>query len=86
MKLSKYIWEYNEKYNEEPEVEWSVLKRSYACNGGSKLYRWWLKKIIINFPNHSNFLNKISELISKCPHEAKYTLCNWATNWTTWEK
>ena len=35
-RLFEYIWKYKEKYDEESEVKWSVLKRTTARKKNSK--------------------------------------------------
>ena len=45
------------KYGKEPEFEWSIFKRTYARNDGSKLCKLCWGELYYKFFNPRNFLN-----------------------------
>ena len=77
--LFKYIWEIRDKYVEEPNLKWSIVKRVPSYSNIMKRGRLCLQEKfeIIKYPRPHELLNKRSELVSKCHHANKYLLCNY---------
>ena len=74
--LSKHIWKLKEE-GREYEVKWSIMGHAKPYDNVSKRCNLCIleKFYIICKPKLAS-LNKRTELISKCRHEAKYMLAN----------
>ena len=74
--LSKHIWELQDK-GINFKVKWSVAAYASTYRCGSRRYDLCLtEKYVIARANHTNLLNKRTELISKCRHKNNYILKN----------
>ena len=60
-----------------PSIEWKIVRKVF-CDAKSNYCLLCLKEkyFIVNYPHKDIFLNKWSELISKCKHENKNMLAN----------
>ena len=74
--LSKYVWDCKDKIKQVPEISWKIVKSAPAYTNTSKRCALCLeeKMAIITYPDKEKFLNKRSELISKCRQENKFLL------------
>ena len=72
--LSTYVWKLKKK-GLEPEVSWSIHKKAHTFSSGSKKCDLCLtEKMAILFANPIESLNTRDEIMSKCRHQAKFTL------------
>ena len=74
--LSKYLWKLKEE-NIDYNLQWSI--KGYASlykRGTRKCYLCLTGKIIIARSGPKKYLNKRSELVSKCSHRNKFLLSN----------
>jgi hypothetical protein len=73
--LSTYIWKLKDK-NIGYTIKWNILKKSKAYSPTSQKCHLCLdeKLFILKNSNNPSFLNKRSELFSKCRHRLKHTL------------
>ena len=71
-KLSKYLWELRDE-GLEGEVRWEIAKRTapYKC-GTRRCDLCITEKMMIATADPTNLLNKRSELVSTCRHQAKF--------------
>ena len=80
--LSNYIWEIKEKHQENPSLQWSIVKR--VPTNSNITIKWFLclheKLEIVNYKHLEELLNNGSELVSKCRHANKYSLNNYKAN------
>ena len=72
--LSKYTSEMKDKNNIAPNLMQRIVnsKRCMLC-----LHE---KYEILNYPDHEELLDKMSELVSKCQHFSKFLLSNYKSN------
>jgi hypothetical protein len=78
--LSKHIWQLKDQ-NIDHHIEWRIVKRARAFNNKSKRCNLCLtEKLYIIYHTEKASLNKRSELMSTCRHQAKYLLHNSSTN------
>ena len=77
--LSKYIWELKDN-GQTHSIKWSILKGTKGYNTISKSCNLCLteKLLISTHRDKKKLLNKRTEFISKCRHENKYLLKNYA--------
>ena len=78
----KYVLELKEKHNITPALKWYIIKSlpPYSNNAKSCMVCLHEKFEISTYPNQQDLVNKESELVSKCGHVNKYTLCNYKAN------
>ena len=71
--LSKYIWEIKEKYQENPSLKWSIVKKVPVYYNITKKFLLCLheKQEIVNYPHPKKLFNKRSGLVCKCRHANK---------------
>ena len=68
--LSKYMWSCLDRFNQQPELQWSILHRTNAPTSARKichlcnLERWEIALA----DDRRNLLNKRSEVSGGCPH------------------
>ena len=75
--LANKVWELKE--SDTPySIQWSIIERANPYSNVSKSCNLCVteKLHISNNAGHHASLNKRSELISKCRHQNKFTLCN----------
>ena len=77
--LSKYTSEMKDKNNIAPNLMQRIVK---SVPGYSKRCMLCLheKYEILNYPDHEELLDKMSELVSKCQHFSKFLLSNYKSN------
>ena len=77
--LSKYIWEMKDI---SPNLMWFIVKSVPDYSNISRRCMLCLheKYEILNYPDQVEFLNKRSELVSKCRHVNKFFLSNYKSN------
>ena len=80
--LSKKVWELKNA-NKDYKVTWKIVDRAYTYTAGAKscdlcsaekMHIALGRRGFIQLPKGCNLLNKRSELMSKCRHQAKFTL------------
>ena len=75
-KLSKYIWDLNDK-NKQYEIAWSIVKKCSPYRPSSKRCDLCLtEKLVIIQAKDDDILNKRSEIANKCRHSNKFSLSN----------
>ena len=75
--LSKCVWKIKES-GHQYSINWSIIAHAAAYSNVTKRCNLCLtEKMFIISTNKSGFLNKRSELISKCRHENKYILMSY---------
>ena len=74
--LSSIVW-YNNK-NPEPEVKWSIVKKTQRYQPGGKACDLCLteKLLILKSGKDSNNINKRNEIVNLCVHRNKFKLAN----------
>ena len=80
--LSKHIWNLKDE-NKEAVVEWEILQKAVPYKCGSRQCDVCLsEKLQIVLADQQNLLNKRSELVSTCRHQAKfrYSSSQWEKN------
>ena len=79
--LSKYIWKLK-KANIDFETKWKILRKTKGYNSTSKSCNLCLteKLLICEFKDKKNLLNERSEIVSKCRHQNKFLLMNYAND------
>ena len=77
--LSKHIWKLKDN-NQAPEITWSIKTSAPAYTNITNRCMLCLqeKMAIITFPDEDSLLIRRSDLISKCRHENKFILRNYA--------
>ena len=77
--LTDYVWRMKDQNNEMPQIKWSIEKSAPAYSNINRRCILCLeeKLCIIKHPDQKNLLNKRSELVNKCPHQAKFLLKNY---------
>lgn len=76
--LSKYVWQLKRRH-EEFNIDWVICTRAQAYRNGTKRCNLCLtEKLCLINADRSTTLNKRSELASKCRHENKFYLSNFA--------
>ena len=74
--LSKYIWEIKNQ-NKQYEVAWSIMSKGIPYRSGSdSCDLCTTEKLFIATESRNNLINKKSEIVSCCPHRAKFLLYN----------
>ena len=77
-RLSRHIWRLKDE-NKPYSIRWSVVRRAAPYSNISKRCNLCLaEKLEIAWADKTRSLNKRSELVSKCRHENKFYLCNFA--------
>ena len=77
-RLSRHIWRLKDE-NKPYSIRWSVVRRAAPYSNISKRCNLCLaEKLEIARADKTRSLNKRSELVSKCRHENKFYLCNFA--------
>ena len=76
--LSKHVW-WLKRAGKSYDIKWKLLQRARSYSNCSKRCNLCLaEKLAILDANRATLLNKRSELISKCRHENKFYLSNFA--------
>ena len=81
--LSRYVWENH--LNPNPEIKWKIINQSKPYQPGNKYCHLCLseKYHILEGSSNPIYLNKRSEIPSRCPHWRKYTLARVTPTKTT---
>ena len=70
--LSKYVWTLKE-LGIEPKIKWEIIRKAARYKCGSRRCDLCLtEKMVIASANPHTTLNKRSELVSTCRHQAKF--------------
>ena len=74
--LAQYIWE--KQLNPNPSIDWSVIKKCTPYVPGQKTCDLCIteKMEIMKNRHDPKFINKSSEMASKCPHQRKFRMCS----------
>ena len=74
--LSKYVWDFKNKYSTDPVIKWEIVKRSRPYNPGDKFCHLCTeeKLTIACYNDSSHLLNQRSEIFAKCLHQRKWEL------------
>ena len=74
--LSKYIHQLRDQ-NEEYKIAWSIAAEARPYSGGRRCDLCLMEKLmIIQHKDTNTLLNKRTELLGKCRHQAEWTLRN----------
>ena len=75
-KIATYMWQEKDSGEQPSNVAWSVIDRAPSYRNGDRLCRLCLtEKYHIIFQPYKK-LNIRNEIVSKCRHENKFSLCN----------
>ena len=74
--LAKHIWD--EGLAPDPKIKWEILRHAPTYNKGGKYCDLCLteKLLISKVLGNPTYLNRRSDLATKCRHRAKFKLCN----------
>ena len=76
-KLAGYVWELKEKGILDPDIQWSIVRKSLPYQGGGGLCNLCIdEKTLICSSNPVITLNSRSEIMQKCKHKEPFYLNN----------